>query len=204
MVTKDLIVVGSHGFSKEVAWAAKAAGWNVIGYLDDTEGNNGLDYLGLVADWQQYSDMSFIVAFGNPIIRRRVVAEMQSTGKPKFATIVHPSAQMSGSVFIGQGSVVTAGCTLTTDIQIGEHCIININSTVGHDTTLEAFVTVSPLVAVSGNVHIKYGAEIGTGSAIRQGINVGCNAIVGMGSVVVKDVPENTTVFGNPASIPNK
>lgn len=48
-------------------------------------------------------------------------------------------------------------------------------------------------------IHIKRNAWIGAGAIILPGVTVGCNAIVGAGSVVTKDVEDNTIVVGNPA-----
>ena len=54
------------------------------------------------------------------------------------------------------------------------------------------------------NTLVKQGASIGSGSTIMCGLTIGKNSIVGAGSVVTKDVPDNETVVGNPASILNK
>lgn len=47
--------------------------------------------------------------------------------------------------------------------------------------------------------HVKKGATIGTGATILGGITIGERAVVGAGSVVTRDVPDDTTVVGNPA-----
>ena len=95
--------------------------------------------------------------------------------------------------------MVTAGCVLTTQIQIHAHVIVNIGSTVGHDTVIEDYVTIAPIVAVSGNVRLQAGAEVGTGSSLKQGVCIGRGAMVGMGSVVTKDVIDADLVMGAPA-----
>ncbi len=51
---------------------------------------------------------------------------------------------------------------------------------------------------------IKRGAAIGSGATLLCGITVGENAIIGAGSVVTRDVPDNTVVAGNPAKILKK
>ena len=48
---------------------------------------------------------------------------------------------------------------------------------------------------------VRMGASIGSNATILCGITIGKNAIVGAGSVVVKDVPDNTIVAGNPAKV---
>ena len=48
---------------------------------------------------------------------------------------------------------------------------------------------------------VKKRASIGTSATILGGITIGENALVGAGSVVTKDVPDNTVVAGNPARI---
>ena len=51
---------------------------------------------------------------------------------------------------------------------------------------------------------VKKGASIGTSATIFCGVTIGENAIVGAGSVVTKDVPDNTVVAGNPARLMRK
>jgi acetyltransferase-like isoleucine patch superfamily enzyme len=51
---------------------------------------------------------------------------------------------------------------------------------------------------------VKKGASIGTSVTILCGITIGENAIVGAGSVVTKNVPDNAVVAGNPARILRK
>ncbi|MCH5330753.1 MAG: galactoside O-acetyltransferase, partial [Alistipes sp.] len=50
-------------------------------------------------------------------------------------------------------------------------------------------------------VLLKRGCWIGAGSTILPGVTVGENAVVGAGSVVTKDVEDNTVVAGNPARL---
>ena len=51
---------------------------------------------------------------------------------------------------------------------------------------------------------VKRGASVGTGATVLCGVTIGENAIVGAGSVVTKDVPDNAVVAGNPARLMRK
>ena len=48
---------------------------------------------------------------------------------------------------------------------------------------------------------MKDNAVIGARSVIKSGVTVGENSVIAMGSIVVKDVPDNTVVLGSPAQV---
>jgi acetyltransferase-like isoleucine patch superfamily enzyme len=48
---------------------------------------------------------------------------------------------------------------------------------------------------------VKKGASIGSGATILSNLTIGENALVGAGSVVTHDVPDNAVVAGNPARV---
>lgn len=208
MLMDKLIVVGGGGFAKEVAWLAVESGFDYVGYLDDDSSVKsqcfGQPCLGNVNMWESYLNHKFVLGIGNPRNRKAVFERMMTNkNKPEWATLIHPSVSMSNVISIGDGSIIAAGCTLTVDIEIGNHCILNINSTVGHDCFFGDFVTVAPLAAVSGNVKCEELVEVGTGSSIRQGIKLGYGSMLGMGSVLTKNLPESQVYVGNPAKLFN-
>jgi acetyltransferase-like isoleucine patch superfamily enzyme len=53
---------------------------------------------------------------------------------------------------------------------------------------------------LGGSVFVGEASHVGIGAVIRQGIHIGKNAVIGAGAVVVKDVPNDTTVTGVPAT----
>jgi acetyltransferase-like isoleucine patch superfamily enzyme len=60
-------------------------------------------------------------------------------------------------------------------------------------------VTLAGRAALSGSVHVGRCAYLGAGSLVRQGLKIGDAAVVGMGAVVLTDVPPGETWAGNPA-----
>lgn len=105
---------------------------------------------------------------------------------------------------IGLGSVFCSNTMVTSNVSIGSFFQANIYSYVAHDCVIGDFVTFAPGVRCNGRVHIGDYAYIGTNAVIREGtsdkpLRIGIGAVVGMGAVVTKDVPDGAMVIGNPA-----
>ena len=201
---KDLIVIGGGGFAKEVIWLANDCSRKVRGVLDDSAQTHntqvqGATVLGDVSNWINYKDCEFIIAIGSPRTRKKVLDKMLTFGEPDFAILIHPSVRFSNTVSIGEGSIICAGSILTADISLGKHNILNLNVTVGHECEFADYVTIAPMVAVSGNVKLQYLVEVGTGAVIRQGLELAEGSMLGMGGILTKNIPERLIFAGNPA-----
>jgi acetyltransferase-like isoleucine patch superfamily enzyme len=113
--------------------------------------------------------------------------------------LVHPTAQIGGVTnYFGDGTIITAGCILTTGIILGEFVIINLSTTIGHDVKAGSFCSVMPGCSVSGSVQFEEGCYLGTGVKLVQGITLGKYCKVGAGSVVTKSF-EGGVIVGVPA-----
>lgn len=100
---------------------------------------------------------------------------------------IHPAAKLGKGVFIDHGMGVVIGETA----QVGDGCTIYQGVTLG-GTSLS-----------HGKRHptLENNVTVGVNSAVLGAITIGANSKVGGGSVVVKDVPANSTVVGVPARI---
>ena len=205
---KDLYIIGAGGFGREVAWIVERINsikptWNLKGFIDDnetlwgsTEGEyhvfGGCEYLSAL------EDVYAVCAVGSSNVRKKIIEKLKDTSV-KFATLVDPSVLYSNSVKIGEGTIVCAGTIITVDVNIGDHVIVNLDCTIGHDAVIDDFITIYPSVNVSGNVLIGECSELGTGTQIIQGKKVISNTIIGAGAIVVKDCLESGTYVGSPA-----
>lgn len=211
-MSRPLVIIGCGGFGREVHDVVDAINylkptWNILGYLDDRPDplnvslveSRGSKVLG-GTDWlmTEGHGVQFVIGIGTGKIRR-IIDERLSAAGFTSATLVHPAATLGHDVRLGQGSVICAGVRATTNISLGRHVHLNINTTVGHDCTLDDYVTVNPLVAISGGVKVGTETMFGTHSAILQNLSVGERCVVGAGSCVVRDVPSDAVVKGVPA-----
>ncbi len=144
-------------------------------------------------------DDDFVVAVGDPEIRRELIGAAESVGLLPADPIVHPRAACAPGVRLGAGSVVYPNAVLSTDVAVGEHCLVYMLVSLGHDVVLGRNCVITPGVNLSGNVVVEDDVFIGTGAVVVPGIRIGRGATIGAGSVVTKDVEPGVVAFGNPA-----
>ncbi len=142
----------------------------------------------------------YLIAIADPAERKRIAAMLDGLGwTPE--TFVHDTAVVGLNAAIGRGTVVFPYCRIATDCRIGEHVIVNSGSGVAHDTDVGNFVTLLGAVSLNGHVVVGEGALFGAGSMVYPKKKIGAWARVGLGSVVLRNVQANCTVFGNPAQV---
>lgn len=209
---KKIYVVGSGGFGREVLWLIERINqvhptWKIEGIIDDNieqynKNINGYRVLGGCDYFDDIEEEVFIViAIGSPKVREKIVKKLEEYPNIRFAKIIDPTVILSEKVEIGEGTIICAGTIITVNINIGKHVIINLDCTIGHDSILEDYTTVLPSVNLSGNTITQKYSTLGTGAKIIQGISIGSNVMVGAGSVIIRDIPSNCTVVGNPGKI---
>lgn len=97
------------------------------------------------------------------------------------------------------GIILCPGVSITTNVLMGKCVTVNLNCTIGHDTTIGDFTTINPGVNVSGNVLIGDRCQIGSNAVIKEGVKICDDVVIGAGAVVVKDITEPGIYVGVPA-----
>ncbi|WP_417462387.1 sugar O-acyltransferase [Kordiimonas sp.] len=202
-------IFGSAGFACEVADICDALGYTDIVFVNDYEAQktvSGIDVLPLKnVPRLEREGYVFAIGIGDPQVRKKISTKYSHLA---FPNLIHPSATFGRKQLTRlqetRGNIFAAGVRLTTGIQIGNFCIFNINTVIGHNCIVRNYVSIMSGCLVSGNVSIGEASYLGSGAKVTQGQNhrrlsIGKEAFVGIGSVVLRSIRDGQKVFGNPA-----
>ena len=128
-----------------------------------------------------------------------------------YGCSIDSNSKIGAFVEIQKGSTIGKNCKISSHSFICEGVHIEDNCFVGHGVmfTNDLFPRATNVDGSQQTdedwtlieTFVKKGASIGSNATILCGITIGKNALIGAGSVVTKDVPENAIVAGNPAKI---
>ena len=208
---KDIVVLGSSGFAQEIVWLLEDNNeikkeWNILGFIDHVGNERSFENYGVIGDddWLVHypHTINVVCGIGKPSLRKKVVNYINSLNNTvNFPNIISQKATVSRFAKLGKGCIVCAGTIITTNVCLGDFVTVNLNCTIGHGTKIGEYTTINPGVNISGSVFIEQACDVGTATSIIQGKRIGANSILGAGSVIIRNVPGNCTVVGNPGMI---
>lgn len=199
-----MYLFGASGHAKVIIDSLKASGVPVSGLFDDnSDVKTLLDYTVFGSfDRERLGDEELIISVGVNNIRKKITEKLPLD--IHYGQAIHPSAIISEYGSIDKGTVVMQGAVIQSSVKIGKHCIINTTASVDHDCVIEDFVHISPNTTLCGAVSVGEGTQVGAGAVVIPGIRIGKWSLVAAGAVVMKDVPDNVLVLGNPARVVKK
>jgi len=205
-----MLIVGAKGFAKEVLEVLHQLNQldNLVFYDDvnsDVKGSlyNKFSILKTTEEALSYfrtTDNRFTIGLGNPVLRKIVYDKFIALGGV-FTSTISESNIGNYDVFIGTGSNILSGVTISNSVKIGIGTILYYNSTITHDCVIGNFVELSPGATILGRCKVDDYCRIGANATILPDLKIGTNVIVGAGAVVTKDVPDNSLVVGIPGKI---
>jgi sugar O-acyltransferase (sialic acid O-acetyltransferase NeuD family) len=198
-----LYILGAGWFSVEVAGWAAESGWTVGGLvelIDPARAGTTRDGHPIVDAATLGAGTAAVAAGGRDVDRRDAWAVAERHGFAA-ATVVHPTAHVSGTATVAAGAIVAPLAVVGAGTSIGEHVLLSRGALVGHHTTLEPFVRLFPGANVAGHVRLGAGVTVGMSAAIVDDVSVGDGAVVAAGAVVLRDVPARIRVQGVPARV---
>jgi acetyltransferase-like isoleucine patch superfamily enzyme len=112
---------------------------------------------------------------------------------------IQKNAKVGKNCKISSHTFVCEGVSIQDNVFVG-HGVVFINDLFPRATTAQGELQTEKDWKVERTL-VKKGASIGSGSTILANVVIGENAMVGAGSVVTRDVPDNAVVAGNPAKV---
>ena len=155
-------------------------------------------------DYLKDDDVSIFVAYVGLLREKQAYEKILSLGIPidRFISIIDPTAIIpTGFCSIGSGVLFAPLSQLSADTTISDNCMLLPNSFVGHNSFLDRFAHLATNAVVGANVHFGKAVHVGSNATLREKLHIGDYSVIGAGAVVVKDVPENAIVAGNPAKL---
>jgi len=193
-------IIGSGGFGREVYHTIKDNNplQEIVFFADDIYMQDG----DLPLSKFNPLEYEVVVAIGDPQLRKRLIDRLPHN--TKFFSVIHSSVKFLDTTLgirIGKGCIICPNVILTTNITIGDHCHLNLASTIGHDTRIGDYFTTAPGVKVSGNCVIGDCVYLGTNAAVRERVTIVDNVTVGLSSGVVKDILQPGVYGGVPTKL---
>lgn len=205
----NIVIIGASGHSKVVIDIIERENkYNIVGLIDSfkTPGECIFNYeiLGDENDIpfliKKFSISSGIIAIGDNWTRKVMYKKIQKISPElSFINAIHPNAVIGKNVSIGSGSVIMPGAIVNSDTIIGKFCIVNTNSSLGHDSELKNYSSLAPGVITGGNVIIGCCTAVSLGAKVIQNIEIGEHSIIGAGSLVINDIGDFILAYGSPA-----
>lgn len=182
----SVVIAGAGGFGLEVFdylhAESLAGGPPVAGFIDDTPGGRAPDgiesrHLGTIDGFRAQPGQVVVVAIGSVEGRRRVHARLW-THDVRTPAYAHPSAIVSPTAVVGQGTIVCPFSILNRNAMVHEGVLVNVHCTVAHGAVVGAYSVLCPYTALNGDARVGDGCFLGTRSTIYPRVSIGERCIV--------------------------
>lgn len=205
---KNIIIYGASGHAKMIVdIILKNNKYNVVGFIDSYKPINqdiyGHKIIGNLDDLpnliKRYDIQGIVLGIGDNNTRQNIYHRLSKIAITlEFVSIVHPTAVLANDIIIPQGTVIMPNVVINANAKIGEFCILNTKSSLGHDSTMADFSSLASGAIVGGNVKIGLCSAICLSASIIQNITIGDHTIIGAASLVLNSVGDFKIAFGSP------
>jgi sugar O-acyltransferase (sialic acid O-acetyltransferase NeuD family) len=208
---KRIVIWGAGGHAKVVAATVRRLGtWQIEGFIDALaperagqafEGASVLGGREVLSAVAARGVREIALAFGHNAARLALGTELAAQGW-HFPPLVDPTAVVADGVALGAGTYVAPAAVINPGASIGAHVIVNTGAIVEHDVELADGVHVCPRACLAGHATVGRGAWVGADAGAVAHQRAG--AFIGIGALVIDDVPDGMLAQGHPARVIRK
>ncbi len=178
--------------------------YRVSCFVDDDTSKHGKLFGLPVLSWKEFYNkknildiQDFFVSIGNGVARSKKVSICKKNGMSPI-NLIHPSAEISESVTLGENLLVKRGAIIGPNSFIGDGVFIDNGAVVSHDCKIGVYTHVAPGSSLGGNIDIGDFSIIGVGASIASDLTLGNGTIITTGTAVVNNFEKLNVVQGNP------
>jgi sugar O-acyltransferase (sialic acid O-acetyltransferase NeuD family) len=199
-----MIIIGSGAQAKYAVDILHHSGASIerIFNLPDHPKNKSLYYIGV-----ENFDLKKIPVWASVVIcckdndlKEKIYKELQHKNI-NFPPLVHPKAVISKFAEMKEGSIINANAVIQPEAKIGKFCMIHAGVIIEHNCIIEDFVNLAPSVTLAGGVKVGKYTTINTGTVVAPNVTIGMGCLIGAGSLILKNVPAGSKIFGHPATL---
>ncbi|MBR3602238.1 MAG: NeuD/PglB/VioB family sugar acetyltransferase [Lachnospiraceae bacterium] len=206
MSEKVLGIWGAGGLGREVLELAriinnKSKRWDDFVFIVDGSSNtevNGIQVMEYESAKKKYVGLEVAMGIGEPTVREKKFNLLKEDGV-NTPSLIHPDVYIPDTTKVGQGTIIQYGCFISCNVTIGDYVYIQPQCNIGHDDKLAEGCMIAGFGNIAGRVSIGKYTYLGLSAVIKEDVNIGNKAVIGMGSVVYKDVPDEMVALGSPA-----
>jgi len=187
---ENIILVGYGGHAKSIAdCIERLQKYKIVGYTDLEQYDSPYNYLGGDTILRNYYNQGIKKAvvgigyMGKGEVRQKLYEELKSIGY-SLPIIADPSAIISKSAQIGEGTFVGKGAIINAEATIGKMVIINTKALVEHECIVGDYAHIAVAAVLCGQVEIGENAFVGANATVIQGRKIVAHQIVPAGSTV--------------------
>lgn len=200
-------IYGAGGLGREVLELARIINgrkknWEDFIFIIDGDGGNKVNdvmvysYEDAISKFKGNLEIS--MGIGEPAVREKLFAKIKKDGI-EAATLIHPDVYIPSTTTIGKGVIIQYGCFISCGVKISDYVYVQPMAGIGHDDVIGENCIISSYVSLAGNVHIGDETYVAPGTIVKHGISIGTFSVIGLGSIVHRDIPDNVIAMGNPA-----
>ena len=208
---KDLAIIGSGNpdivrLIDEINLDKKQ--FNLIGFLETDEAlynteKYGYPVLGndnLILTSKMKNVFLINNVYSNQEVRKRTYSQISNLPRDRFCNLVHPTVQLHKNS-MGVGNIIYDYVVMQTLTVIGDHNIIHTASIIGHETKIGNNIHMAGRVTIGSRAFVGDYCYFGIGSILLSKLNIVDETFVGAGAIIIKNVKQKCTLFGNPARV---
>lgn len=186
----DIVLVGFGGHGKSVADCIERQGeYHIVGYTELHEQKSRYTYLGTDDVLSEYLDKGINKAviclgyLGKGNVREKMYKKLKKKGF-EFPVIIDPSAIVTDTVQIGEGTFIGKGVIINSNARVGKLVILNTGCLIEHDCWISDYCHIAVGATLCGQVEIGEAAFVGANATVIQCRKIEARKLIPAGTTV--------------------